>query len=111
MVHYGQDEKFILAIPNIDHEPEIAGVKIMHFPPVVGVSSMPLWFDSLGLAVLLLFSLVALCLFAARREAEGRPITLNAKLIAFLLHLPSFIKNGLFPSIAAVDGYSKEYRR
>ncbi len=111
MVHYGTDNKYLLKIVNIDQEPEIAGVKLAHFPSVIFVSIFPLSFDLPILTVFFLFSQIVFFVWAGAREAEGRPITLNARLVHFGSYLPDFLKSGLFPSISSIKPFCKNYRR
>lgn len=111
MVNYGSNERFILKITNIDYEAEIAGVKVMHIPAVISLSSIPLWFNFLSLTVILLFSLIVFSLWSSGREAEGRPVTLNACLVQLVSRLPSILRSGIFPSIASINPYCKKYRR
>lgn len=111
MVHYGTKEEWVIEIPNVDHDPEIAGIKLSYMPAVLSISSVPLWFNCLGLSVMLFLGTVVALLWAARREAEGRPVTLNSRLVAFTHRIPSVLRNGLFPSIASVTPFSDRYRR
>lgn len=111
MVNYGRDQKLMLKIANVDYEAEIVGIKIAQFPAILSASCIPLLFNFMSLAVVLLVSLIILCLWASRKETEGRPVTINAKLIKMLSFLPLFIRSGLVPSVAYVIAHQEKYRR
>jgi hypothetical protein len=111
MVDYGQDKKYQVHVEKVDYYPELAGIKITNFPMIFVFSILPLWFNWLSLSLVVLFSLLFLFYTAARREDEGRPIFLHAKVIAILALTPIFLKKFLAPSLAHIKTHEKKFRR
>lgn len=111
MVDYGQDKKYHVHVERVDYYPELAGIKINNFPLIFVLSVIPLWFNLLPLSILFLFFLLYVFYTAARREDEGRPIFLNAKMVVFLSLIPHFLKKFMAPSLAYIKPHEKNFRR
>lgn len=111
MVEYGQEKKYLTHIERVDYFPEIAGVKISNFPIIFVLSIVPLWFDQMIVSLGVLFFLIAFFYHAGRREDEGRPIFLNAKLLMMVSKLPRPVRSYLTPSLSVIKVHKQFFRR
>lgn len=111
MVDYGQNKEFIQKIENVDHYPDIAGIKLSAIPPILAFSLIPLWVGYLGISALLLVLLFSFSYWAAKKEDEGRPVILNACLVRVKHSLPIAVRKILVPTIAAIVPHQSIYRR
>ncbi|MCB9229700.1 MAG: hypothetical protein H6618_08825 [Deltaproteobacteria bacterium] len=111
MVDYGQKKEFIQKIENVDHYPDIAGIKLSAIPPILAFSLIPLWIGYLGISTVLLIVLFGFAYWAAKKEDEGRPVILNAHLVRAKQKLPIAAQKFLVPSIAAIIPHQSNYRR
>jgi hypothetical protein len=108
MIDYGQQNKYIISIPDIDIEPDIAGIPLKNLPLVFGFSFFPIYFNSLSICFLNFVVSGLFAVYCGKKERKGEPPMVNPFLIKVLDSIP--FKESIAPNLSIIHASNKKYR-
>ena len=108
MIDYGQKESSVIRIPNVDIEPDLAGIPLKYVPTVVFLSVVPIYAGSISLCMFNFFLTGALFFYCGKKEKKGIPPFVNSNLIKLIEMVP--MSSVIAPELITINSHNEYYR-